>query len=90
MKKSNNRTKAIPVQFNSIEEAGDFWDKHDLSDYWERTCPIEISFSLKKKHYYVSIRPGIAKKLRRISAQRGVATEAVVNAWLQEKLLARM
>ena len=33
--------KKIPG-FNSYEEMGEFWDTHDLADYWEQTEPAEF------------------------------------------------
>jgi hypothetical protein len=26
----------------SYKEMGEFWDTHDLADYWERTQPVEF------------------------------------------------
>jgi len=31
----------IPEEFTTLEEAAEFWDKHDLADYWEFTKEVE-------------------------------------------------
>jgi SAM-dependent methyltransferase len=31
----------------SYEEIGEFWDKHDISDYWEQTRPVEFEVDLE-------------------------------------------
>ena len=34
MRKSSVKRDRIPQHFKSVEEAAEFWDSHDLSDYW--------------------------------------------------------
>lgn len=41
--------KKIPG-FNSYEEMGEFWDTHDLADYWEQTEPAEFEILPDKKN----------------------------------------
>jgi len=33
----------IPKHFKSIEEAREFWDSHDLADYWDSTNGQRLS-----------------------------------------------
>ena len=40
--KRNNK-EPIPEHFESAEEAGDFWDVHDLADYWDQTRETDLS-----------------------------------------------
>ena len=84
MKKS--KREPMPKHFKSPEDAGDFWDTHDLADYWGKTKETDLLFNLRKKRYYISILPGIEKRLERISEKQGVSIETIVNVWLKEKL----
>lgn len=84
MRKS--KRKPIPEHFPSAEDAGDFWDTHDLADYWDKTKEVKMQFNLRKKHFYISVSPQIAKELHKVSEEQGVSTETVVNLFLQEKL----
>ena len=34
----------IPDHFNSLEEAGEFWDTHSAADYWDEMQEIEMEF----------------------------------------------
>lgn len=86
MKKS--KKDPMPRHFRSLKEAGDFWDEHDLADYWEQTREADLTFDLQKKQYYIAVLPSIAKQLERISREQGVSVETVVNLWFQEKLQA--
>ena len=78
----------MPKHFKSAEEAGRFWDTHDLADFWDETRAVGVTFKIRRRHYCVSVSPVIARKLRKISLEQGVSTETVVNLWLQEKLQA--
>ncbi|OHB70509.1 MAG: hypothetical protein A2W23_02855 [Planctomycetes bacterium RBG_16_43_13] len=84
MRKS--KKEPIPIHFETAENAGEFWDTHDLADYWDETRETDLTFNLQRKHYYISILPKIAEELRKISEKQGVSIETVVNLWLQEKL----
>ena len=86
MKRS--KREPIPKHFKSLKEAGDFWDSHDLAEYWDKTKAADLTFNLRKKQYYIAVLPSIAKKLQRISKEQGVSVETVVNLWFQEKLQA--
>ncbi|MGA7877599.1 MAG: CopG family antitoxin [Desulfoferrobacter sp.] len=81
-----NSVDPIPEHFASAEEAGEFWDTHDLADYWDETSASNIRFNLKSRHYLISLTPEIAHELQRIAEAEGVSAETIVNLWLQEKL----
>jgi hypothetical protein len=41
--RSNNTPKdKLPETFTSYEEAGDFWDTHDSTDYLEYLIPVQL------------------------------------------------
>jgi CopG antitoxin of type II toxin-antitoxin system len=37
MEKSSKKRDPVPPHFKSLEEAAEFWDNHDLADYWNLT-----------------------------------------------------
>lgn len=81
-----NSKRAIPKHFRTLEEAGEFWDTHDLGDYWDQTEEVMMSFRLKRKRHLFSIEPEIARKLRSAAASRGISPETIANLWLREML----
>jgi len=81
-----NKKEPIPAHFESPEDAGNFWDVHDLSDYWDQTSEADLKFNLKTRHYFIGVAPKIAQELQRIAEAQGVSTETIANLWLQEKL----
>ena len=84
MRKSEK--KIIPKHFRSLEEAGQFWDTHDLGDYWDQTEGVTVSFPLKRKRHLLSIEPGLARELHAAAEARGISAETIVNLWLHEML----
>lgn len=76
----------IPEHFMSIEEAAEFWDNHDLADYWDLTEEVEFEVNLQRRRYLVAVDPELAEKLAAEAHRRGLSTETLVNLWLNEKL----
>ncbi|MEK7335164.1 MAG: CopG family antitoxin [Candidatus Binatota bacterium] len=81
-----NRKGFIPKHFRTLEAAGEFWDTHDLGDYWDQTEEVAMSFRLKRKRHLFSIEPALARKLHAAAASRGVSPETITNLWLREML----
>lgn len=46
----NNQKSSIP-QGTSYKKIGEFWDIHDLSDFWDRTSEVffEVDLNLEKQ-----------------------------------------
>ena len=87
MPAKRKRVEPIPDSFASPEEAGQFWDDHDLGDYWNQTKPVEdIVFDIKRRRHLVSVEPSLSKRLSEAADRRGVTGETLVNLWIKEKL----
>jgi hypothetical protein len=82
----NKARDQIPEQFATIEEAAEFWDSHDLADYWDLTEEVEFEVNLQRRRYLVAVAPELAEKLAAEAHQRGLSTETLVNLWLSERL----
>ena len=76
----------IPKRFRTLEQAGEFWDAHDLGDYWDQTEEVKMSFLLKRRRHLFGIEPQLARKLHAAAAARGVSPETIANLWLRERL----
>jgi hypothetical protein len=64
MKKS--KKEPIPRHYKSLKEAGDFWDAHDLADYWDQTREADLTFNLRKKQYFIEVLPSVAVSSSRV------------------------
>jgi len=76
----------IPKHFKSFEDAAEFWNNHDLADYWDLTREAHFEVDIKRRVFLTALEPQLAKKLTGVARQQGVSTETLINVWLTEKL----
>ncbi len=86
MAKNSKARDPIPEHFRSIEEAAEFWDSHDLADYWDLTREADFEVDIQRRLFLTALEPGLAKKLTDCARRQGVSTETLINVWLAEKL----
>jgi hypothetical protein len=67
-------------------EIGEFWDSHDLGDYWDQTEPVEFKVDIQSEATYYRLDAQLSARLGEIAKERGVSPETLVNLWVQEKL----
>jgi hypothetical protein len=77
----------IPESFRSIEEAADFWDTHDLGDYWDQTKEVDFKVNIKSEKNYFAVEKGLARKVAQIAKSKGVSPETLLNLWIKEKVV---
>ena len=70
----------------SYKEIGEFWDTHDLAEYWEQTQPVEFELDIQSEVTYYPLDIALSERIRSIAKQRGVSPETLLNLWVQEKL----
>ena len=76
----------IPERFATVEEAGAFWNNHDLTDYPDEVEDVEFEVDLRHRQYLIALAPDLYEKLAVASHRQGLHTETLVNLWLTEKL----
>ncbi|HKP12596.1 MAG TPA: CopG family antitoxin [Blastocatellia bacterium] len=86
MARSRKEREPIPEHFKSLEEAADFWDSHDLGDYWDLTSEAEFETDIQRRVFLTALEPELARKLTDCARQQGISTETLINVWLSEKL----
>jgi hypothetical protein len=80
------RSKSSISHAQSYREVGEFWDQHDLTDYWDQTEPVEFEVDIQSKATYFPVEISLSEKLVSLAEQRGVSPETLLNLWVQEKL----
>jgi hypothetical protein len=86
MARSKKNRDPIPEHFKTLDEAAEFWDSHDLVDYWDQTSEANFEVDLQRRVFLTALEPELAKKLANRAHKEGVSTETLVNVWLTEKL----
>jgi len=90
--KENDRRKRSPGRRSSVSKAqtyaaiGEFWDEHDLSDFWGQTRPARADVDLESEESLYAIEKGLSETIRREAKERGVSPHTLINLWLQEKI----
>ncbi len=90
MAKSKKKRDPLPEQFASAEEAGEFWDNHSGADYEEYMQPVHFEVDLKRSVKEVRLADQVWRGVREVASQQGIATETLINLWLQEKVAANL
>lgn len=76
----------IPEEFASYEEAAEFWDTHDTTDYPDSFKTVAVKAELKRRRYEVEIDEELMKVLHEQAQKRGVAVRQLVTEMLREKV----
>lgn len=83
----NRRKESIPEQFNSAEEAGEFWDTHSAADYWDELEEVEIEFDIRKRRFLVPIDDRIYQLAKKQAEARHCTVEQIISALLDRELV---
>jgi hypothetical protein len=67
---------SIPAHFESLEEAAEFWESHDLADYWDLTEEVQADVDLQRRRYLFALTPDLAESIAEQASQRGVSAES--------------
>ena len=80
------KSKSTISKATSYKEIGDFWDNHDLSDYWERGKDIGFDVNLESEITYYALDKRLSDQIQPIARRQGVSPDTLINLWIQEKL----
>ena len=70
----------------SYAEIGEFWDEHDLSDFWGKTRKVRFDVVVEPEATYYPIEKGLSEKIQSVARKRGVSSDTLVNRWLEQKI----
>lgn len=80
-------TKSRIPAFSSIEEEAEFWDTHDVTDYFDEMKPARVRFA-KNLSQGMTIRLDLdtTLRLRSEAAKKGIGPTTLVRMWVIERL----
>ncbi|MBI3385157.1 BrnA antitoxin family protein [Candidatus Gottesmanbacteria bacterium] len=82
------KLKKIPF-FKNEDEERDFWDKHDTTDYFDTSKPVNIDLSeLRPSTKSVTIRlsESLLSSLKNLAHKRDVPYQSLMKIFLAEKI----
>lgn len=80
-----SKSKPMP-KFSSLDELVEFFDTHDLGEYWDRMPKAHFDIDIKKRTHLFAIEEDLAEKLTEIARAKQIPSETLINVWLREKL----
>jgi hypothetical protein len=76
----------IPEEFKTYEEAAEFWDTHDSTDYIDDLEEVEMNVDIQKKHYLIELDMNTAELLKKSAKKKGVPIGCLANELIQKQL----
>ncbi len=73
-------------QAHSYRETGEFWDTHEITDFWDATEPVEFEVDIQSETRYYALDRKLVEEVGQIAWQRGISVETLLNLWVYEKI----
>ncbi len=80
-----NKAKTLPHS-KSVKELINFFETHDMGDYWEQMPKAHFDVNIKKRTHWVALEEDIVGKLTEIAKSKKVSSESLINTWLKDKI----
>lgn len=88
MKQGKKHIDPIPDEFSSYEEAANFWDSHDTTEYPDDFKDVEVHDEFKNRHFEVEVDEDVMDALIKQAKSLGVPASRIANNLLRRQLLA--
>ena len=80
------KSKSSVSKSRSYVEIGEFWEVHDLSDFWGKTKKVKFDVDIQSEVTYYPIERNLSEKIQSLARKRGVSSDTLVNLWLEQKV----
>ncbi len=81
-----SKTKSIP-KFGSLDELVEFFETHDLGEYWDHMPEAHFDIEIKRRVHIFSLDEDLAERLTAIARAKRIPSKTLINEWLREKVL---
>lgn len=80
----------LPDEFSSYEEAAEFWDHHDTTDYPDafEADPVELRADIRRRHFEIEVEEDLFGALRERARRSGTTVKGLVGELLRRQLTA--
>jgi hypothetical protein len=81
-----HKRKSSISKARNYEEIAEFWDTHDLTDYWDQLEPVEFEVDIQSEVIYYAVDRELSAKIQYIAKKHGISADTLINLWLQDEL----
>ena len=82
---ARSKSKSLP-EFDSVDALVDFFDEHDLGDYWDNLSDTRFDIAIRRRRHLVALDEKVASRLSEVARVKKVSSEKLLNSWLRERL----
>ena len=86
MSKKGKHINPIPEEFSSYEEAAEFWDTHNTTDYPDAFKDVQVHAEFRNRRYEVEVDEDVMKALRKQAQKLGVSTSRLASDLLRRQI----
>lgn len=83
---AKNKSNKLP-KFDSLDKLVDFFDTHDMGEYWDEMPEVRFEVDIKKRTHFFPLDADLAEKLNQIAKKKKTRSETLIKSWLKEKIL---
>ena len=76
----------LPEEFQSYDEAGEFWDHQDTTDYPDAFRTVKVVSELRGRRYEIELEQDLVEKLQDKAKSEGVKMGPLANQLLRQQL----
>ena len=81
------KDKKIPDEFKTYEEAAEFWESHDSTEYLDILEEVEITVDIQKRHYLIELDVNSARLLQEDASKKGISPSHLASRLIKKKLV---
>jgi predicted DNA binding CopG/RHH family protein len=83
----NQNVKTKIPEFKNYKEETEFWDTHDLTDFWDEAKPVEMKVARNlSTGITVKLRSQMVAELHNQAQKKGVGLSTLARMYILEKL----
>ncbi|HEV8711409.1 MAG TPA: CopG family antitoxin [Candidatus Binatia bacterium] len=83
---AKSKSKDLPPS-RSLDELVEFFDTHDMGEYWEQMSEAHFDIDIKRRTQLVAIDEELIDRLSKVAKSKRASVETLINSWLREKML---
>ncbi len=77
----------IPEEFATYEEAAEFWNTHDTTDYTGDFRTVDVESEFRGRTYEVELEEAVVESLQARARREGVSVSCLASRLLREQLV---
>ncbi len=81
------KSEPIPEEFQSLEEAGIFWDTHSAADYWDEMEDVECEVDIQHRRFLIKLEDAVYRAVEKLATEQHLPPDEFVNEFLRRELM---